>query len=224
MMDKNLTIIVGHYGSGKTEFAVNYAVKSKEDNPKVNLIDLDIINPYFRSRERRNELKELGVNVIESSIKNKNLDLPALSPAINGAINEKGSKTIIDAGGDPIGAKALSRYNNQIKKLDYDMFLVVNANRPETQTVDQVIDYYNKIQGSSRLIITGIINNTHMLKDTKEEDVYKGKKLVEEVSKQINKPIKYHSAMKKIADQINSQSKELKIFPLKLYMRDNWMY
>ncbi|HCX04349.1 MAG TPA: ATP-binding protein, partial [Clostridiales bacterium] len=96
-MDKNLTIIVGHYGSGKTEFAVNYAVKSKEDNPKVNLIDLDIINPYFRSRERRNELKELGVNVIESSIKNKNLDLPALSPAINGAINEKGSKTIIDA-------------------------------------------------------------------------------------------------------------------------------
>jgi hypothetical protein len=104
------------------------------------------------------------------------------------------------------------------------MFLVVNANRPETQTVDQVIDYYNKIQGSSRLIITGIINNTHMLKDTKEEDVYRGKKLVEEVSKRINKPIKYHSAMKKIADQINSQSKELKIFPLKLYMRENWMY
>ncbi|MDW7667470.1 MAG: ATP-binding protein [Bacillota bacterium] len=223
-MDKNLTIIVGHYGSGKTEFAVNYAVKSKSDYEKVNLIDLDIINPYFRSRERKKELQELNIKVIESSIQNKNLDLPSLSPGINGAINESKSKTIIDAGGDPIGAKALSRYYNQIRKKDYDMFLVVNANRAETQTVEKVIEYCNKIQGASRLIVTGLINNTHLLKATTTEDVYKGKKLVEEVSEKLNIPIKYHSAMRKIADEINNKTNELKIFPLHLYMRENWMY
>ncbi|MFO7887111.1 MAG: ATP-binding protein [Eubacteriales bacterium] len=223
-MDKNLTIIVGHYGSGKTEFAVNYAMKSKNDYERVNLIDLDVINPYFRSRERKQELEESNIKVIGSSIKNNNLDLPALSPGINGAINESTAKTIIDAGGDPIGAKALSRYYKQIRKKDYDMFLVVNANRSETQTVEKVIEYYNKIQGASRLMITGLINNTHLLKSTTEEDVYKGRKLVEEVSKKINIPIKYHSAIKKIADEINSQTNELKVFPLHLYMRENWMY
>ncbi|SRR6056297_442164 len=223
-MDKNLTIIVGHYGSGKTEFAVNYAIKSKKDYEKINLIDLDIINPYFRSRERKKELKESNIKVIGSSIKNKNLDLPSLSPGINGAINENTSKTIIDAGGDPIGAKALSRYYKQIRRKDYDMFLVVNANRPETQTVEAVIDYYNKIQGASRLMITGFINNTHMLKETTKEDVYRGKQLVEEVSEKLNIPIRYHSAIKKIADEINSQTNELKIFPLHLYMREDWMY
>src|SRR6056297_3316150 len=208
-MDKNLTIIVGHYGSGKTEFALNYAVKSKEDYDKVNLVDLDIINPYFRSRERKEELEKLNIKVVESSIKNKNLDLPALSPGINGAINETKSKTIIDAGGDPIGAKALSRYYRQIRKKEYDMFLVVNANRSETQSVKKVIEYYNKIQGASRLIITGLINNTHLLKATTAEDVYKGKKLVEEVSEKLDIQVKYHSEMKKIADEINNKNNEL---------------
>jgi len=223
-MDKNLTIIVGHYGSGKTEFAINYAVKSKKYYEKVNLVDLDIINPYFRSRERKQELEELSVRIIESSIQNKNLDLRGLSPGRNGAINECMAKTIIDAGGDPIGAKALSRYYKQIRKKDYDMFLVVNANRSETQSVEKVLEYYNKIQGASRLIITGLINNTHLLKATTAEDVYKGKKLVEEVSEKLDIPVKYHSAMKKIADEINNKNNELKVFPLHLYMRENWMY
>lgn len=222
-MDKNLTIIVGHYGSGKTEFSINYAVKSKETFNKVNLIDLDIVNPYFRSREKKEILEEMGIKVVASNLTNKNLDIPALSPGINGAINDINSKTIIDAGGDPVGAKALSRYNNIIKNKDYDMFLVVNANRQETQSLEKVIEYFEKIEGTSRLKITGLINNTHSLKSTGVEDVMRGADLVKEVSNKLNIPVKYHTAIKNIADEIN-KNKSIEIFPIELYMREKWMY
>jgi len=222
-MDKNLVIVVGHYGSGKTEFSINYAVKSKESFKNVNLVDLDIVNPYFRSREKKQTLEEKGIKVMASNLVNKNLDIPALSPSINGAINDINAKTIIDAGGDPVGAKALSRYNNIIKKKDYDMFLIVNANREETRSPKKVIEYFKKIEETSRLKITGLVNNTHTLKSTAEEDVMRGVDLVNKVSKELNIQVKYHTAINKIAYEIN-KNEGIEVFPIELYMREEWMY
>lgn len=222
-MDKNLIIVVGHYGSGKTEFSINYAVKSKETFKKVNLVDLDIVNPYFRSREKREILENMDISIMASNLTNKNLDIPALSPSINGAINDIKARTIIDAGGDPVGAKALSRYNNIIRNKDYDMFLVVNANRQDTQNLEKVISYYEKIEATSRLKITGLINNTHTLKSTSIEDVMRGAELVKKVSEKLKIPVKYHTAIKKIADEIN-KNKSIEVFPIELYMREKWMY
>jgi len=222
-MDKNLIIVVGHYGSGKTEFSINYAVKSKETFKKVNLVDLDIVNPYFRSREKREMLENMDISIMASNLTNKNLDIPALSPSINGAINDIKARTIIDAGGDPVGAKALSRYNNIIRNKDYDMFLVVNANRQDTQNLEKIISYYEKIEATSRLKITGLINNTHTLQSTSIEDVMRGAELVKKVSEKLKIPVKYHTAIKKIADEIN-KNKSMEVFPIELYMREEWMY
>lgn len=177
MHDKRLVIVIGHYGSGKTEFAVNYAVKMKEIYENVSIADLDIVNPYFRSREKREFFEEIGIKLFDSSIRNTAVDLPALPAELMGVITNPNIKSIIDVGGDPVGARVLARFAEQIKNVDYDMFYVINGNRPDTSTVDGVINYLKMIEATSRLKITGLVNNTHMLKATTVEDVEFGHEL-----------------------------------------------
>jgi MinD-like ATPase involved in chromosome partitioning or flagellar assembly len=221
LMDNRLTIITGHYGSGKTEFSVNYSIESLKYYPKVILADLDIVNPYFRSREKADFLKNMGIKVIGSSMMNSSMEIPALTADINGAIDDKSSKTIMDIGGDPVGARVLARYSNQISMQGYDMFIVVNANRPETQTVEAVKKYIHNIESSSKLKISGIINNTHMLRSTSIEDFYKGHELTQKVYVETGIPVVYEVAIRKIAEQIKGFN--TKIFPIDLYMREDWM-
>ncbi|MDP3385963.1 MAG: ATP-binding protein [Eubacteriales bacterium] len=221
LRDNRLTIITGHYGSGKTEFAVNYSIKSLNSYNKVVLADLDIVNPYFRSREKAAFLKNMGIRVIGSSMMNSSMEIPALTADINGAIDDKTSKTIMDIGGDPVGARVLARYSNQISMQGYDMFIVVNANRPETQTVEAVKRYMNNIELSSGLKISGLINNTHLLRSTSIDDLLKGHELCQKVTEDTGIPIVYEVAIRSIADMIKDPS--IKIFPIDLYMREDWM-
>ncbi|MBP1925558.1 hypothetical protein J2Z76_001417 [Sedimentibacter acidaminivorans] len=223
MLDKRLVIITGHYGSGKTEFAVNYAVKMKNSYSNVSLADLDIVNPYFRSREKKILLEDMGIQVLDSSINNQTLDLPALPAGIMGSITNLNMKAILDIGGDPVGARVLARFSDQIKMMDYDLFYVINGNRPETQTKENVIRYLKDIESTSGLKVTGLINNTHLLKDTSVSDVELGHELSKEVSWEIDVPIRYESAMMNIADKIVSEEIKAKLFPLNLYMREEWM-
>jgi len=224
VLDKRLVIITGHYGSGKTEFAVNYAVKMKNNYDNVSLADLDIVNPYFRSREKKTFLENIGINVLDSSINNnQTLDLPALPAGIMGSITNLNMKAILDIGGDPVGARVLARFSEQIRKMDYDLFYVINGNRPETQTKEDVIRYLKDIEKTSGLKVTGLINNTHLLKDTSISDVEFGHELSKEVSWEIDIPIRYESAIKNIADKIVNEEIKAKLFPLDLYMREEWM-
>ncbi len=202
LIDNRLTIITGHYGSGKTEFAVNYSIESLNYYQKVILADLDIVNPYFRSREKATFLKNMGIRVIGSSMMNSSMEIPALTADINGAIDDKTSKTILDVGGDPVGARVLARYSNQIILQGYDMFIVVNANRPETQTAEAVKKYIRNIEFSSKLKISGIINNTHMLRSTSIDDLFRGHELCQIVSEETGLPVVYEAAIRSIADQI----------------------
>lgn len=222
-MDKRLVIVTGHYGSGKTEFSVNYAVKCIEIHEKVCIADLDIVNPYFRTRERREFLEKLGIKVFDSSIKNTNLDIPAISPEITGMIQNGEFKSIIDVGGDPAGATSLARFSKEIKKVDYDMFYVINANRPETQLAEKTIAYMKNIELTSKLKVTGLVNNTHLLKKTTAEDVERGHTLTKEVSKLTGLPIKYESVIESVAENISNLDIKNKIFPIKLFMREDWM-
>lgn len=222
-MDKRLVIITGHYGSGKTEFAINYAVKCSKIYNKVSMADIDVVNPYFRSREKSEIMEKLGVRVIGSMIGNSSLELPSLPPEVRGMIEDKAAKTILDVGGDPVGATILARYSIYIEKEDYDMILVVNANRPETQTSKDVIKFIRDIEKTSKLKMTGLVNNTHLLKSTSKEDVLRGHELVEQVSKETGLPIYYETAIKKVADEINLNQEAIKVFPLYLYMREDWM-
>ncbi len=223
MLDKRLVIVIGHYGSGKTEFSVNYAVKMKEIFENVNIADLDIVNPYFRSREKRDFFEKIGIKVFDSSIKNTAVDIPALPAQLMGVILDPNEKSVLDVGGDPVGARVLARYSEQIKNVEYDMFFVINGNRPETNTTEGVLKYLRMIESTSRLKVTGLINNTHMLKDTTAEDVEFGHELTKKVSWETDIPIRYEAVIKETAGKIKSEEILEKLFPINLYMREEWM-
>lgn len=223
MHDKRLVIVIGHYGSGKTEFSVNYAVKLKEHYDNVSIADLDIVNPYFRSREKREFFEKIGIKVYDSSIRNTAVDIPALPAEMTGVIMNQNEKSVIDVGGDPVGARVLARYAEQIKNVEYDMFYVINGNRPETRTAEDTVKLLRLIEQTSGLKVTGLINNTHLLKDTTVEDVEFGHELTKKVSWETDIPIRYEAALKETALKITNKEILEKLFPINLYMREEWM-
>jgi len=221
--DNRIRVIIGHYGSGKTEFAVNYAVKLAEMGKKVAIADLDVVNPYFRSREKQEMLEGMGITVIASSIKGSlGSDLPAVAAGVLGPLQDEFCEVILDVGGDSVGARALGRYHSYLQPGQYDMFCILNANRPGTGDIDGAISHIEAIERVARASVTGLVNNTHLLRDTTAADVLAGQELVREVSNKLNIPIKYVSTLEKVA-QLLPNNMEGKIFPIKMYMREDWM-
>lgn len=223
MKDARIRIIIGHYGSGKTEFAVNYAMMLSKQTENVALCDLDIVNPYFRSREKASIMEESGIVVISGARgHNANLDLPMVSPSILAPIQNEETQVILDVGGDSVGARVLVRFAAYFKPGAYDMFFVINANREQTQDALGVISHIRNIEDTVGCKVTGLINNTHLLRDTDADEVLKGQELALEVSKTLNIPIKYISTLEKVTHQL-PMNLEGEIFPIKMYMREDWM-
>jgi len=219
--DKRIRIITGHYGSGKTEFAVNYILKLAEQQPKTAIVDLDIVNPYFRSREMEPIFEEKGIRVISSSIKGLAGDMPALSPEIHIVFEDKSYDAVIDVGGDKAGATALGRYSNKIDDNDYDMFFVLNANRPLTSSKQSAIRYLRSIEQGSKQKVTALVNNTHLCGETKVEDIMKGQKLCLQVSQELGLPIKYTVVHKSLVEHLpDGICGEL--FPIEIFMKKPW--
>ena len=220
--DKRIRIVIGHYGSGKTEFSMNYAVKLAEQGKKVALADLDVVNMYFRSREKQEYLQSLGIKVISSSVNAPALDIPAISAEVYTPLEDESYEAVLDVGGNPAGARVLGRYKKFLIDGAYDMFYVLNANRPETSSADQAIQFLKAIENTAQAKVTGIVNNTHMLKSTTVDDVLKGQKLAIEVSQKTGIPISYIAALENVARDLPSDLKG-EIFPINLYMREDWM-
>lgn len=221
--DKRIRLFIGHYGSGKSEVSLNYVTKLREEvEGEVALADIDVVNVYFRSREKRELMKNLGITPIDSSIKTTTLDLPAISAEIMRPIHDETVNYVLDVGGDNVGGKVVGRFAEQFKSEDYDMFYVINANREKTQTAQEVLEYIDAIEATSKLKVTGLVNNTHMLKQTTVEDVLKGQEVAMEVSKIRNIPIKYISCLESIVDKL-PPNLEGEILPIKLYLREEWM-
>lgn len=221
--DKRIRIIIGHYGSGKTEFAVNYCMKLAEKNRKVAIADLDIVNPYFRSRERAEMLEASGIQVISSTLGHDfSLALPALSSEIVGPIQNEAFDVVLDVGGNSVGARVLARFRQDIIGRDYDMFCVVNTNRPETMDVDGIMHHVQSIEMTSGLKVTGLINNTHLLRETTVETVLASQDIIRVASEKLSIPIRYISTLEKVAQALPGDI-DGEIFPIKMYMRDAWM-
>lgn len=219
--DKRIRIITGHYGSGKTEFAVNYTFKLAEQGCKTAIVDLDIVNPYFRSRQIEPEFEKKGIRVIASSVRGLAGDVPALSPEIYTVLEDRSYQTVIDVGGDKVGARALGRYHDKIEQDDYDMFFVLNANRPLTGDKENAIRYLKSIEQASRQKVTALVNNTHLCGETKIEDILKGQELCLQVSEELGLPIRYtvvhKSLINYLPDNIYGE-----IFPIDIYMKKPW--
>ena len=218
-MKDHLTIVTGHYGSGKTEFAVNLAFRLSREGNAVTLADLDIVNPYFCSRERKQELTQQGIRVIVS--KGADSDLPAINPEVY-ALFEPGVCGIIDAGGDAVGAQTLGRFSQKIKCVPYELLCVVNFNRPETNTPQKAEAYLRQIEYSARLTATGLVNNTHLDHETTTQDILRGAELSEELSTLSGVPVIYHAFEERFSGRLNLPPD--KQFPMQLYMRKPWEF
>jgi hypothetical protein len=222
MSDRRIRVITGHYGSGKSEFAVNYAVSLAKQGKQVCLVDLDVVNPYFRSREKEEELRELGIEVIASSIGGAAIDVPAVSGSILKPLHQKELDAVIDLGGDPVGARVLSRFYKDLQDEEIDVFFVVNAYRPETADLEGALSYLRRIEATARQTVTGLINNTHLLKSTKVEDVLLGQELTQALSRETQIPIRFVSCLETVAAELPDDI-EGEVFPLQLYLREQWM-
>ena len=218
---KRITVIVGHYGSGKTEFAINYALHLVRQGLKTALVDLDIANPYFRSRERQELLEEEGIAVYSNVFRRDiTSDLPALDPGIRAPLEDKTCHVVLDAGGDDSGARILIQYRKYLTDPEEtEILFVLNGNRPETDTAEKNIHYLKTIEAEIGLPVTGLVNNTHMLRETTKDDLDRGMELAREVSGIAGIPIKFHSIIKELMPAACQED----VFPLTLFMRPEWL-
>ena len=217
---KRVRIISGHYGSGKTEFALNYALALKELGLDVIIIDFDIVNPYFRTKDAEQFLLNQKIDVISPEFANLNIENPYLPPEILRAFDNKSKYIVFDVGGDEDGATPLGVYNEHFLKEEYDMFFVLNERRLLTQSVDDALQIYNEIKYVSRLDFTGIVNNTHLMQYTNKEILLEGQKLAEKFSVKTNIPVKFITATPKILAEISEYSdiNTYNCFPLRLFV------
>ena len=187
---KRLTIISGHYGSGKTNIAVNIAKELAQTKKNVALADLDIVNPYFRSKDSEREPEEKGIRLICSLYANSNVDIPALPQEIYALTDDKSLTAVLDIGGDDRGALVLGRLADAIKnENDYEMLMVVNKFRPETKDADSAIEIMREIEFASKIKFTGIINNSNLGAETDENLILSSFSYAEEIAKKTGIPV-----------------------------------
>ncbi|MFV9510768.1 hypothetical protein [Tepidibacillus sp. LV47] len=219
-----ITIFTGHFGSGKTEISINFALKIKEEYEKVALTDLDVINPYFRSREVSFLLEEKGIELISPKGQLATADLPIVSGEIYRVLHDPNYHLIIDVGGDKDGATALGQYFNDIKDQDHQMIFVVNINRPYVSTVERICETIQNIENASRLRVTGLVNNTNLGLESTIEHVQAGYEITKEVSKKLNIPFLFSTVSDHLMEEIKKQTfrNDLPVIPIHRFMRLPW--
>ena len=215
MDHKRLTLFAGHYGSGKTNIAVNYALWLAGEGKRVCIADLDIVNPYFRTKDSQKDFENAGIRFISSQYANTNLDIPALPTELYSVTDDKSSYAIMDIGGDDRGALALGRYAPAIKEENnYEMLLVINKFRPLTPDAKSVIEVMREIEIAGKIPFTGIVNNSNLGKETTAEDILSSLSFADEVSSLTGLPVRFTSVADRLYSQLEGKIENL--FPLKL--------
>ncbi len=221
---KRVTIVTGHFGSGKSEFAINLALRLVSAEAPVALLDLDVVNPYFRSREQRELLERNAVRVIGNTFgKDVGVDVPAISAEAYGPLQDPSTYAIIDAGGDPVGARVLGSFRHVLPRENCEVLCVVNASRPETQSIQQMRRLISGIEGESGLRITGLVNNTHMLEHTTTRELRRGFELCREISEALELPILYHGVLQSLVEELPGDWPG-ELVPIAMYLREAWMH
>ena len=206
--DKRMFIFAGHYGSGKTETAVNFALALAAQGDKTAIVDFDIVNPYFRTTDAKGTLEQQGIRVISSRYANSNVDIPALPAEINALFEDKQVRSVFDVGGDDIGAKAVSRYRDDFLANPSVMFFVMNIRRPMTTTVDNAEHIFYEVQDSARMRFNAVINNTNLLQQTDGEDLETGLDTVLRFAERVKLPLAFSTLMDTTNQAVSERLRE----------------
>ena len=210
---KRLTLFAGHYGSGKTNIAVNYAMHLAKEGMKVCIADLDIVNPYFRTKDSESELNAAGIHLISPQYANSNVDLPALPAESYRLVQDRSVYGIMDIGGDDRGAYALGRFVGAIKaEGDYRMVFVANCYRPLTSTVEDTVEIMREIEAACGLKFTDIVNNSNLGPETTDEIVIDSLEYIDKLSLATGLPVWMHTAEKSVAEKLSG----IPVLPLTL--------
>lgn len=208
MKDKRITILSGHYGSGKTNIAVNMALSLKKRHERVAIADIDIVNPYFRTKDSEELLRANGIRLICSDYANTNVDIPALPQDIYAITDDKDMYCVLDVGGDERGALALGRIAPAIERENnYEMIYVLNCYRPLTRDVEGAIQIMREIEYACKLKFTSIINNSNLGAETTEKDVLKSLPIARALSEQAGIPLLYttvHKVIEKLSPEADA--------------------
>ena len=216
MEHKRLTLFAGHYGSGKTNIAVNYAKFLAGQGMDVCIADLDIVNPYFRTADSAKDLEEAGVTLISPQFANSNVDLPALPAEAYRLVEDKSIYGIMDIGGDDRGAYALGRYVPALKQEnDYRMAFVANCYRPLTRTPEEALEVMREIEAACKLSFTCIVNNSNLGTETRVETIEDSLAYIEKLSQLSGLPVWLHTARADLAQKLSVSN----VLPLQLQER-----
>jgi hypothetical protein len=242
----NLTLITGRFGSGKTEVAINYAValakglegwktgRLEDGNAashlptfqpsasSVLLVDLDIVTPYFRSREMADIMQAHGVQVVAPGAVSRHLDLPAISPQILGAIEQEERPAVVDVGGDPQGARALGQFSPAIRRRPYTMYFVVNPYRPFTDTAARLASSIAEVEGTARLQVTSLVSNPNLIGETTQEVILDGHAHVEDMAGELGLTVAFVCLERRWLAALAPHRFEQPVLPLDRYFRMPW--
>jgi len=221
MKSNRIVIFTGHFGSGKTELAINLALKWADAGEKTIIVDLDIVNPFFRTAEKKEMLERFGIKVLVPNFAGTIVDIPSLPPEIYSVFQDRAFKVIFDVGGDEEGATALGRYYPYFIREGYSMQYVINTKRPLSSTKEDIIKMLKAVESHSRLSVDGLINNTNLAQETTVCDIIEGHEIIELVSSELNIPITYVSGMPHILEKLPADW-GYKTFPLRIFMKPIW--
>jgi hypothetical protein len=193
-LDTHITLVTGNFGSGKSEVAVNWTRSLASRGIRVTLADLDVVKPYFRCREAAADLEAIGVRVIIPPPGWIFADLPIIVPEIRGAMQSEDGFFLGDVGGDDMGARVLGSFSDVLSVRAHRLLFVLNANRPFTETVGGAIRMLREIEGASRLRVTGLVANSHLMEETDLETILRGVELARAVEQETGAPLRFATA------------------------------
>ena len=215
MTAKRITLFGGHYGSGKTNIAVNYALVLKKLGFDTVVCDLDIVNPYFRTKDSKEELDKAGIGLIAPRFANSNVDLPALPQELYGPVQNQSLHAVLDVGGDDRGALALGRYAPYIlQENDYDMLFVANFYRPLTPNAESALEVLREVEAAGGIPFTGIVNNSNLAHETTAASVLRTVPEAEKLSRLSGLDVRMTCAERALANELEGKVEHL--FPLDL--------